>query len=251
MRAPVTLEKRRWSVAAGGAVGVILLLLWLLRLPLVVPPRPVAAGAKVSVALGTADASKGAMGEQAALQDTMPLFLPTEHNATVREVPRREPGKTFFDNDTLKLNFGDAGLNLIESMPPTATLNGKAPAEAAPQDALEPGVGGQMLTGFGRANDQVSPLPPRGGFIEVIAASTGLKVLAETLSPGDAPQTDKEWQPLEFLAAVDAAGLVGPLMLTEGSRVEEVDAYFRKFLALTYRIGARLPPGFYRVIVGP
>jgi hypothetical protein len=76
-------------------------------------------------------------------------------------------------------------------------------------------------------------------------------VLAETLPAEVAPPTTKAWQPMEFLAAVDPAGLVGPLVITEDSRVEEVNTYFRKYLAQTYRIGERLPPGFYRIIVGP
>jgi hypothetical protein len=56
---------------------------------------------------------------------------------------------------------------------------------------------------------------------------------------------------MELFAAVDAAGLAAPLLVTEGSRVDEVDAHFRKMLAQTYRIGERLPPGFYRIVVGP
>ena len=48
-----------------------------------------------------------------------------------------------------------------------------------------------------------------------------------------------------------AAGLAGPLVVTESSRVEEVDAHFRRQLRQVFRLGERLAPGVYRVVVGP
>jgi hypothetical protein len=59
------------------------------------------------------------------------------------------------------------------------------------------------------------------------------------------------WAPLEFLATVEAAGLVAPLTLTGRSGVDEVDAFFRNYLVRTFRLGERLPPGFYRITVSP
>jgi hypothetical protein len=56
---------------------------------------------------------------------------------------------------------------------------------------------------------------------------------------------------MEFMAAVDPAGLVGPLVLTVHSNVAEVDAYFARFLSEELRVGQRLEPGFYRICVGP
>jgi hypothetical protein len=56
---------------------------------------------------------------------------------------------------------------------------------------------------------------------------------------------------MEFLAAVDPAGLAAPLTLTTRSGVEDVDTYFQNFLAHTLRVGERLAPGFYRISVGP
>jgi hypothetical protein len=107
------------------------------------------------------------------------------------------------------------------------------------------------LTGFGRQERVVERLPARGGFVEVVAAATGERVLAEALPPSMGPVAGKAWEPMELFAAVDAAGLAVPLVVTEGSRVDEVDAHFRKVLAQTYRIGERLPPGFFRIVVGP
>jgi hypothetical protein len=56
---------------------------------------------------------------------------------------------------------------------------------------------------------------------------------------------------MEFVAAVDPAGLVGPLVPTVRSGVEEVDNFFQNYLARTLRVGERLAPGFYRICVGP
>ncbi len=69
------------------------------------------------------------------------------------------------------------------------------------------------------------------------------------------------WQPLEFMAAVDPAGLVGSLMPTVRSvtppdnHFPQLDAealqWLEKYLAQKLRVGERLGPGFYRICVGP
>ena len=56
---------------------------------------------------------------------------------------------------------------------------------------------------------------------------------------------------MEFIAAVDTAGLVGPLVPTVRSTDADVDDYFGRYLAETLRVGQRLAPGFYRISVGP
>ena len=109
---------------------------------------------------------------------------------------------------------------------------------------------GAPFLGFGRTDLQVDRLPARGAFVEITEAGSGRSVFARPVAdvnpPGGAP-----WQPMEFLAAVDAAGLVGPLVPTLRSGVYEVDNFFQRYLADTLRVGSRLPPGFYRITVGP
>ena len=56
---------------------------------------------------------------------------------------------------------------------------------------------------------------------------------------------------MEFIAAVDAAGLVGSVVPTVSSGAGEVDEYFGRYLADTLRVGQRLAPGFYLISVGP
>jgi hypothetical protein len=80
-------------------------------------------------------------------------------------------------------------------------------------------------------------------------ARNGQRLLAQPLADANPPGA--AWQPLEFLVAVDAMGLVGPPILTESSRVAAVDGYFQNYLVKTLHAGQRLAPGFYRVCIGP
>jgi hypothetical protein len=50
---------------------------------------------------------------------------------------------------------------------------------------------------------------------------------------------------------VSSAGLIGDPILVTGSGWEEVDTFFRSYLVKTFRLGERLNPGRYRVLVGP
>ena len=188
------------------------------------------------------------------LQDLRPLFLPTRFNATPPE-PRVEAAKSFLDNETLKLGFAVAEVGLVEDLPPVVTLNGKplaVPVEgrATAVDALL-ADGSGPATGLGRGEAKVVPLSLRGGYVEAVAMNTGQRVLAQALPLESRPPGNKPWEPMELLAVVDAAGLTAPLVVTTSSRVEEVDSYFRTFLARNFRIGARLSPGFYRIVVAP
>lgn len=241
----------RWAAAAAGGAGVVVLLLFAFQAPLPAPPASSVRPHKAEVILLQPDAANAVVHEQAAMHDTTPLFLPTERNAAARQPPRREPGRSFLDNESPKLSIGEGGLNLTAELPPIVTLNGKAPAAASPQDSLAAAAPSEMLIGFGRAETALTPGAPRGGYIEVVAEANGRTVLRSVVPLASAPPTAKAWQPLEFLVAVDPAGLVGPLIITEDSQVEEVNLHFRKYLAQTFRLGERLAPGFYRVVVGP
>jgi hypothetical protein len=175
------------------------------------------------------------------LLDPTPLFLPTEFNSSRIDYVPRGPGGSFA-GFPFKKTFSDSELEL--HLPPAA------PVPATPADALAGDPPGAPFIGFDRADPVVEPLSPRGGYVEVLEAASGKSVLEMTLSdarpPGSSP-----WQPMEFIAAVDPSGLVGPLVPTTGSGVDDVDAYFGRYLADTVRVGQRLAPGFYRIIVGP
>jgi hypothetical protein len=65
------------------------------------------------------------------------------------------------------------------------------------------------------------------------------------------PAGQTEWQPAEFLVCVTAEGLLGRPVETVSSDVEDVDVFFRDYIEKTLRLGERLSPGMYRVVVGP
>jgi len=194
--------------------------------------------------------------EETEIRDLRPLFLPTEFNATLPE-PRREPGRTFLDSELPKFGFAEADLTIGRDLPAVATINGKSAELATPLDVIAAEADGGPLLGFGRrpphvaASSQVDAIATRGGYIEVFASASGHRVLAEPLPAEGRRAGDASWEPFELLAVVGPAGLTAPLVVTTSSRSEEVDLHYRNFLARTYRIGERLPPGFYRIVIGP
>ena len=262
MNSALSGEKTRWVIAAALA-GLILSVLMLLfrgpagtmALPPVAAPMPPAtapARPRPVVQLAKSGTADAVLAEELVLGDMRPLFLPTEGLSVTLPEPRREPGKTFLDNETLKLTFGEADLNLDRGLPPVATINGQPAQSAAALDALATEGAAGPLAGFGRDPRAAGgALPARGGFVAVVSVATGHQVWAESLPAEARPAGSKPWQPVEFVASVDAAGLTAPLVVTTSSEVEEVDAHYRNFLARGYRIGDRLPPGFYRITVGP
>jgi hypothetical protein len=179
----------------------------------------------------------------AALTDPTPLFLPTEWNAGQNALPastQREPGGSF-QGYPPKLAFAETELKL--------DFPAVVPVPARPADALAADRTGQSFLGLGQTEPKVTQLIVRKAFIEILRASDGQRLLGQPLADAEPP--DGDWQPMEFLVAVDAMGLVGPPILTESSRVVAVDGYFQNYLVKTLHTGQRLTPGFYRVSIGP
>jgi hypothetical protein len=175
------------------------------------------------------------------LFDLTPLFLPTEFNSSRKPYVPSEPGSAF-TGFPWRRNFADSGLDL-----------GLPAAEAIPGNAAEALVGdppGAPFIGFGRSDLRVEPLPPRGAYVEIVDAGSGVRVLGQPVADAH-PPSEAPWKPMEFIAAVDSSGLVGPVVPTVGSGVGEVDDYFGRYLAETLRVGERLAPGFYLISVGP
>jgi hypothetical protein len=250
----IVIESRnRWLLAAAAASAIVIVLLLLFRLPApTVPLAPAVTAAlpAAAVQLARPDNSDVVLRDEAELRDLRPLFLPTERNAALPE-PRLEPGRTFLDSQTLRLTFTEAEAQISRDLPSVVMLDGKEVSAASPADALSPRENRLAISGIGRAEPKVEPFMPRGGFVEVTAMSDGGRVMSEPLPIEARPATEMPWAPLELIAVLDAAGLVSPLVVTDGSRVDEVDAHFRNYLVQEFRIGARLPPGFYRIAVSP
>lgn len=235
-------------MAGAASLVLVAVLALLVRLP--APPELAIRTAPVTVELARPDSAHRTLVEETMMRDLTPLFLPTERNARLKQPPLREPGESVFELPAAGVAYLDGEPNLARNLPAVVTLNGKPLASARPIDALgsEDSV---AALGLGRNEAVVVPAVARGGFVDVVALATGRRVHAEPLPVEARPPTEQPWFPLEFMGAVDAAGLIAPLTLTAGSRADEVDAHFRKYLAQAYRIGERLPPGFYRITVTP
>ncbi len=274
MSASTVGTKRRWAWAAGGAVmiagALVGLFSWSASHPLpqnFAAPRP-----KPAIELAERR-EKSALDDEATLLDPTPLFQPTRWNTAQLEVARPEPSGSFESfRVPPKFGFADSDLRLgrIEFVdgagkPPVqgklrTSLDLPAPVAvpATPTEVLAAGSPGAIALGFGRVDQPLGALPARGALVDIGAVGTGQAALppeamarVQALAAGAKPPAGREWQAMEFLAAVDPAGLSAPLTLTTRSGADEVDAYFQNFLVHTLRVGERLAPGFYRISVGP
>lgn len=242
--------RSRWAWAAGSAVATVGLIVGLFSLS-----KPLARRASVELpASGMPPAiALGSMKEEAALLDPAALFLPTKWSAGQKEVAWPEPGGAF-QNYRIEPKLAFSGAD------PKVPLPVPVAPPATPAAAISVIGPGPLALGFGRAEAKINPLPLRGAFVEIVSTRTGQKALSprelkeveKLAAETRPPPAERPWQPFDFLAAVDAAGLVGPLVIVEPrSGVEDVDRYFQDFLVRTVRIGERLAPGFYRISVGP
>jgi hypothetical protein len=183
--------------------------------------------------------------DQATIFDPTPLFLPTEWNTNQGPLPavvQRQPGQVFPDFDP-KLTFGQAELVLpIESAESTP----QQPVDLLKVQSRDP------FLGFGRVDVALAPLASRSAVVEVREVGTGKVVLTRMLDiQTSIPSGEPDWKPAEFLISVTAEGLLGRPMETASSDLEDVDVFFRDYLATTLRLGERLAPGMYYVVVGP
>jgi len=253
MAAVVREDRQRWGVAV--AVGTLVMagFIPLVNFSPAVSTHPVPVGeskGRPTVKIARPDETDTLLKEEAELRDLRPLFLPTDRNAALPD-PKLEPGRTVLDSDRLKRSFAESDVQLGAELPPVATVGGRPAAQASPIDALDAEGADPGLLGIGRRETANEPFPPRGAFLEVTALSDGRRVWAERLPSEAGPASERPWNPLEIIAAIDRSGLTSPLIVTEGSRIEEVDLHFKNYLTNFYRIGERLNPGIYRIVVAP
>lgn len=241
---------RRWLPAIASGLVLIVLAAALFRVPSQ-PPAGRAAQPSPAVRLvrsGRADATlhPGASleGEDATLHDPTTLFLPTPWSSAQKDAPVPPPEGSFTGYEP-RLVFAEDKLGL--GLAPEAPV-------LRPADALQTSpLGSNPLIGIGRTDAPVPALGPRLVFVAAAEARTGRIVLAESLAvlPSAPPELrSRAWSPLEFMAAVDSAGLVWPLVPAVRSGTA-ADAFFLNYLSRDFRIGDRLAPGFYRISVGP
>jgi hypothetical protein len=195
------------------------------------------------VQLAGADSAAGSqlLQERAQLMDPTPLFFPTEWNygqEPLNENLNKQPGRFFGD------------------FPPKPTIDEKTIATYGAGTPVVPEKLADVLTlgveapfaGIGQVDHAKALLPIRAGYLDINDLSNGQVVASHSLSGLVLPRMD--FAPVEFLLVIESGGLIGEPILSVGSGLEEVDNYFRTYLVKSYRVGLRLPPGRYRVVVG-
>jgi len=105
------------------------------------------------------------------------------------------------------------------------------------------------FAGFGQIDAPRPALPVRIGFLEIRGLIDSKPIMTQLLDGFSPPRSD--YAPLEFLVVISSAGMVGEPVLTTGSGWDDVDIFFRTYLVKIFRLGERLNPGRYRVLVGP
>ncbi len=196
----------------------------------------------VKLAGSGATAGDREMQERAEYFDPTPLFFPTEHNFGQRQTPesaRRQPGQVFASYEA-KLSFSESGMR----------VHGQETAVTDERlwDVLAQG-NEAPFAGYGLIDGTRPALSGRDAFMEVNALTDGKMIVAQALRQLKLPRTD--FAPLEFLVLIGSAGVIGEPVLLAGSGWEEVDTFFRDHIVKSSRLGERLSPGRYRVVVGP
>lgn len=239
-----------WIPVTAGALMVVAGFTALLRVPPPATQPPRLGSAAVGLTrLGGAVAEED-LRDEVALLDPTPLFLPTRWN-TGRSAPagdgERLPGTVFADFPP-NLTFSQDDPNI--RFPAAVAV------PAGPVAALRPGQGGAATGTLARADVTVAALPRRLGYLKVMHADTGAVAWSGELVRPDGETPDQPpppdlWSPLEMVAAVSPVGLVGVPALTASSGSEAWDDWVPRYLAGAQRLGARLPPGIYRIQFGP
>jgi hypothetical protein len=250
MKRPNHVDRFPWLAAAGGAALVVIGAVALLRLP--APPEPAQTAERAALrfsqfGLPTDDI---ALTEELALQDPLPLFLPTQWNsgqADLRLGLRPVPTVRFTSFDPYLVFDSGPAIQLFDPPPP-------------PADALQASLVDRVpsVSGLSQTDAAHRPLPERLLHFQIstvgegrVVADVEARLSAEAGGEAGGPLRQTFWAPLEALVAIDAAGLVGQPALVVTSGSEAVDRWVLDFLVRQAHLGARLAPGFYRVLVGP
>lgn len=232
---------RIWLLAVAGAAVVLLAVVGLFHFPGSAGFGPPAAReVKVEMISSAGDAR---VHEQVSFYDPTPLFLPTEWNARPDAQSGsavREPGEDV--RYGAQLGFPVSAIKLA--------FPSRVEVPQKPVDALKQGSSEGPFLGMGEKDAALAPLPRRAALVEVVTADGGRQVLSQALLDAR-PPGNRDWQPMEFLIAVEPSGLVGLPAAVPGSASADVVAYFQNYLAKVLRVGERLAPGFYRIKVGP
>jgi hypothetical protein len=235
------IKRRVWIGLVVGMAAVGAWTLWARRhstLPASTPPR---GQPFVQLAGASSTPSDQVLREKAELLDPTPLFFPTVWNygqRPLRAASLKQPGQVFGSFEP-KLTVGEQNIVAFR------TENTPVPEKLS--DVLIQG-NEAPFAGMGQVDRQLSTLPIRSGYVEVRNLETGKVIIAQTLTGITPPRSD--FAPIEFIVVVGRGGLIGEPFLAGESAGDEVEVFFRDYLIRSYRLGERLRPGRYRVLVG-
>jgi len=262
-RAPKDAESRRlWGAAVIVAAPVLLLLIGLLSLNLEREEEP-SEGAATALTPPSRSPAAQTVGLQpirtqplhsesdfvageALFFDPSPLFLPTRWNAGAVGMPEwiLQEAEELFEDYAPKFRFAREAIE--SEILGYADSAGARAVELVFSD--EDGFG---LSVIGRAADAPARLPERSARLEVVETALARRVIVRELVPPAVLLGQDNWRPLELVALVDAAGLVGAVTLVQSSGVEAVDEFFRDYVVRELHLGERVGPGVYQILAGP
>jgi hypothetical protein len=234
MKRPETGEGRIWALAVAGAFAVVLATLLLFRAP-GIAPQPAKAAPLPALTFKQQNEALGAD-----FYDPMPLFVPTKWNARPNVVP----------NEKLRESGDESYGAPSEVNAAKLAFPAKTGVPSTPVEALGLWTQESPFLGMGQSDGRTEPLSERAALVEVRREGDGKQVFTKIVSGKPAPGSGN-WPPMEFIAAIDPAGLVGLPMPVPSSNPADIVARFQIYLAKELRVGQRLEPGFYRIKVGP
>ena len=184
-----------------------------------------------------------AIRDQSVLMDPAPLFLPTKWStAGARHVISGKLGATELSDafpPQIEIEAGMIDPRGKDETTPITAISSKYD-DTGP--ILKMGQTGNSMKNF--------VFSPRGANYEVLDDRSGKKLLEGNIAAQVTEAGDLLWQPAEFWVRIVPEGAFGNPLLAGSSGNDALDSALRKIIASLDRLSS-LPPGYYKVIVGP
>lgn len=198
------------------------------------PSRPF-----ISLASLDAPASE-VLRQQAALQDSSPLFLPTSWNIAATSFVLSEvvAEPDIFSSFEEEITASEE-----------AFRGAREPVrEIAPLPAMSVGEP-QMLSLFGRQQLPVDPLSRRQGAWQATNLLNGDSSFGADIASIDGLGEASLFEPATFLVRTTTAGPLGAPFLLKGAGNDRLDDVLSRYIQT--KIAPTLPPGYFQVTIGP
>ncbi len=182
--------------------------------------------------------------DQALLEDSAPLFLATQWNASF------SPGAAL-SGDIAEVSIYPPELRALNS---AFFIEGpRHPFATMPSLGISDGLG-TLFSTFGRGKDQTistaSPMPKRGTLVISRMGITGEKHSFKLIEEVLRLSKTGIWPPVEFFCTVENLTTMGSPALTKSSGINELDEALSRFAQQKISNNG-LPTGYYRIIAYP